>query len=257
MGKFILGVIVTVLVIILCGLGFAMLGYFPTPQRCTASMGTSLGQHRCRRVYGAPRSSHHQSYPPTDQNLEDGMKLYSMNCALCHGDLDRKPASLSKSFYPPAPNLVSDPPDDPEWHVFYTIRTGVRYTGMPSWEKTLSEQDMWKIASLLSHMEKLPPAFRITGKLPLAWPHQPARKANRSTKHTNHVAGESASKSRRGHRKKAGTIISANDLPDRVSYYVVLSGLPSPRTGFWSDPLQSSWEKCVLQSDSPCVRCSR
>jgi len=31
---------------------------------------------------------------------------------------------------------------------------------MPSWEKTLSEQDMWKIASLLSHMEKLPPAVQ-------------------------------------------------------------------------------------------------
>jgi hypothetical protein len=31
---------------------------------------------------------------------------------------------------------------------------------MPSWEKTLSEQDMWKITSFLSHMEKLPPAVQ-------------------------------------------------------------------------------------------------
>jgi mono/diheme cytochrome c family protein len=88
------------------------------------------------------------------------MKLYTMNCAVCHGGLDRKPASLSNSFYPPAPNLISDTPDDPEWHIFYTIRTGVRYTGMPSWEKTLSEQDMWKITSFISHMEKLPPAVQ-------------------------------------------------------------------------------------------------
>jgi mono/diheme cytochrome c family protein len=88
------------------------------------------------------------------------MKLYTMNCALCHGGLDRKPASLASSFYPPAPNLIADPPDDPEWHIFYSIRTGVRYTGMPSWEKTLSEQDIWKITSLLSHMEKLPPGVQ-------------------------------------------------------------------------------------------------
>jgi len=88
------------------------------------------------------------------------MKLYTMNCAVCHGGLDSKPASLGNSFYPPAPSLVSDPPDDPEWHVFYTIRTGVRYTGMPAWDKTLSEQDIWKITSLLSHMEKLPPAVQ-------------------------------------------------------------------------------------------------
>ncbi|MGA8865415.1 MAG: cytochrome c, partial [Candidatus Sulfotelmatobacter sp.] len=97
---------------------------------------------------------------PTDQNLIDGMKIYTMNCATCHGSLDRKPAALGTSFYPPAPNLISDPPDDPEWHTFFTIRTGIRYTGMPSWEKTLSEQDMWKLTSFLSHMDKLPPAVQ-------------------------------------------------------------------------------------------------
>ena len=69
-------------------------------------------------------------------------------------------ATADSTARPPAPNLVSDPPDDPEWHVFYTIRTGVRYTGMPAWDKTLSEPDIWKIASLLSHLEKLPPAVQ-------------------------------------------------------------------------------------------------
>ena len=161
MGKFILGVIITLLVLILCALGFAMLGFFPTPANvppprwehrlANSAVDASMEKH-------APRLTN--PIPPNDQNLEDGMKLYSMNCALCHGDLDRKPASLTNSFYPPAPNLVSDPPDDPEWHLYYTIRTGIRYTGMPSWEKTLSEQDMWKITSLLSHMEKLPPAVQ-------------------------------------------------------------------------------------------------
>ena len=97
---------------------------------------------------------------PTDQNLEDGMKLYTMNCALCHGGLDRKPSTLATRFYPPPPNLISDPPDDPEWHIFYTIRTGIRYTGMPAWDKTLTEQDMWKITMLLSHLDKLPPAVQ-------------------------------------------------------------------------------------------------
>jgi mono/diheme cytochrome c family protein len=161
MRKFILGVIVTLLVLVLGGLGFATLGYMPThanvaPPRwehhlANAAVDASMERH-------APHVAN--PLPPSDQNLEDGMKLYTMNCALCHGALDRKPASLAKSFYPPPPNLVSDPPDDPEWHVFYCIRTGIRYTGMPSWEKTLSEQDMWKITSFLSHMEKLPPAVQ-------------------------------------------------------------------------------------------------
>ena len=161
MGKFILGVAVTILVLVLGGLGLAMLGFIPSnanvaPPRlerriAMAAVDASMERH-------APHVTN--PLPPTDQNFEDGMKLYTMNCAVCHGGLDRKPASLGNSFYPPAPNLISDPPDDPEWHVFYTIRTGVRYTGMPAWDKTLTEPDIWKIASLLSHMEKLPPAVQ-------------------------------------------------------------------------------------------------
>ena len=161
MGKFILGVIVTLLVLILGGLGFAMLGFFPTTANVEpahmenhlmmSAVDASMERH-------APRVTN--PLTPSDQNLEDGMKLYTMNCALCHGAFDRKPASLANSFYPPAPSLVSDPPDDPEWHIFYTIRTGVRYTGMPAWDKTLTEPDMWKITMLLSHLDKLPPTVQ-------------------------------------------------------------------------------------------------
>jgi mono/diheme cytochrome c family protein len=161
MGKFILGVIITLVVIILVGLGYTLFGFFPTAANvppphferslANAAVDASMERH-------APRLTN--PLMPTDQNLEDGMKLYTMNCALCHGGLDRKPASLVDSFYPPAPNLISDPPDDPEWHIFYTIRTGVRYTGMPAWEKALAEQDIWKITMLLSHMDKLPPAVQ-------------------------------------------------------------------------------------------------
>ena len=161
MSKFLLGVIVTLLVLILGGLGFAMLGFFPTPANVPPP-------HLERRIaMGAVDASMERHAPhvtnplaPTDQNLEDGMKLYTMNCALCHGGLDRKPSTLGNSFYPPVPNLVSDPPDDPEWHTFYTIRTGIRYTGMPAWDKTLPEQDIWKITMLLSHLEKLPPTVQ-------------------------------------------------------------------------------------------------
>ena len=161
MGKFVLGVIVTLVVIILAVLGFAALGFFPTTANIApphwerhfamGAIDASMERHAPRLVN--PLAS-------TDQNLEDGMKLYTMNCSQCHGTLDRKPSPLATSFYPPPPNLISDPPDDPEWHILYTIRTGVRYTGMPAWDKTLSEPDMWKITMFLSHMDKLPPAVQ-------------------------------------------------------------------------------------------------
>jgi cytochrome c len=161
MGKFLLGIIVTLLVLILAGLGYAMLGFFPTaanvePPHLESHL--AMGAIDASMERHAPRITN--PLMPTDQNLEEGMKLYTMNCAFCHGGLDRKPSTLTTSFYPPAPNLISDPPDDPEWHIFYTIRTGIRYTGMPAWDKTLTDQDIWKITTFLSHMDKLPPAVQ-------------------------------------------------------------------------------------------------
>jgi mono/diheme cytochrome c family protein len=124
---------------------------------------------------------------PNDQNLIEGIKLYTMNCAGCHGALDRKPNTFGASFYPAAPNLISDPPDDPEWHIFYTIRTGVRYTGMPSWEKTLSSDDMWKVTMFLSHMEKLPPAVQEYWKTSFgAGPAPEKKEPKKETDHDHH-----------------------------------------------------------------------
>ena len=161
MGKFLLGVIVTLLILVFGGLGFALLGFFPTtanvePPHWENHLAMSAADASMERH--APRITN--PLMPNDQNLIDGIKLYTMNCAGCHGTLDPKPNTFGASFYPRAPNLISHPPDDPEWHIFYTIRTGVRYTGMPAWEKTLSSDDMWKVTMFLSHMEKLPPAVQ-------------------------------------------------------------------------------------------------
>jgi thiosulfate dehydrogenase len=188
MGKFLLGVIITVVIVILAVLGFAALGFYPTranlePPRwerhfAMGAVDASMERH-------APRVTN--PLTPTDENLEDGMKIYTMNCASCHGTLDRKFSAFGNSFYPPAPNFISDPPDDPEWHTFYTIRTGIRYTGMPAWDKTLSETDMWKVTLFLSHMDKLPPAVQDYWKANFnSLPVTPDEKKEEEGKHEHH-----------------------------------------------------------------------
>jgi mono/diheme cytochrome c family protein len=161
MRNFVFGLVVAVLVLAIGGTGLALLGFVPTNANTTppkmerqiamSALDASMERH-------APRVNN--PVPPTDENLIAGIKIYTMNCAGCHGGLDGKPADLGNSFYPPAPNLILDPPDDPDWHVFYAIRTGVRYTGMPSWEKNLSQNDMWKVTAFLTRVQKLPPAVQ-------------------------------------------------------------------------------------------------
>ena len=161
MGKFILGIFATLLVLVLGGLAAAMLGLLPTNadvepphferRIATSALDASMERH-------APRVNN--PLPPTDVNLIDGMKVYTMNCAVCHGSLDNKPSPLQKSFYPPPPQLVLEPSDDPERHIYYAVRTGVRYTGMPAWNKALSEEDIWKVTAFLSRIQKLPPGVQ-------------------------------------------------------------------------------------------------
>ena len=161
MRNFILGIVITILVLLIGGLGLALLGFLPTransaPPAIESHIAMSALDNSVERH--APRLNN--PVPPTDENLIDGLKIYTMNCALCHGGIDRQPSTLEKSFYPPAPNFILHPPDDAEWHLFYVIHNGVRYTGMPAWDKTLSESAIWKLTAFLTRVEKLPPAVQ-------------------------------------------------------------------------------------------------
>jgi len=157
MRSFLLGVLVTLCVLILGGLGLAVLGFFPANANATPP---KLETHIAMGAVDASTDRHaaHTTSPVlvNDQNMIDGMKIYTMNCSGCHGTLDKKPSTLANSFYPPPPQLIQDPPDDPDWHNYYVIRNGIRYTGMPAWDKTLSNDDIWKVTIFLSHIEKLP-----------------------------------------------------------------------------------------------------
>jgi len=161
MRSFVLGFIAAFALLFVFGLLTAQFGLFPTQadatppaleeRIATSALDASMERH-------APRVS--SPIPATDENLIDGMKLYTMNCAVCHGTLDYKPSLLEHSMYPPPPQLVLDPPDDPEWHLYYAIRTGVRYTGMPAWDHALADADLWKLTAFLSRLEKLPPGVQ-------------------------------------------------------------------------------------------------
>lgn len=161
MRAFILGVIFTLVVIFVVVLLVAQFGLFPTNADATPS---GMERHVAMSALDASMERHAPQIPNpvpvTDNNLIDGIKLYTMNCAVCHGTLDYKPSLLEHSMYPPPPQLILDPLDDPEWHIFFAIRTGVRYTGMPAWNHALSEQDIWKVTAFLSRLDKLPPAVQ-------------------------------------------------------------------------------------------------
>lgn len=99
--------------------------------------------------------------PLNDANLIAGIKLYGRHCAICHGTAagDASASPVAKGEYPRPPQLGTDGvEDDPEGVTYWKIDHGIRWTGMPSWKATLSDQQMWTLALFLKNMNKLPPA---------------------------------------------------------------------------------------------------
>jgi thiosulfate dehydrogenase len=98
--------------------------------------------------------------PATDENIVAGAHIYANSCAGCHGDLSNPNSQFGASFYPPVPQFFKEAPDMPDRQNFYIVQHGVRWTGMPAWNKTLSDQQMWQVVTFLANIEKLPPAAK-------------------------------------------------------------------------------------------------
>ena len=97
----------------------------------------------------------------TDDNLIAGVELYAQHCAICHGTAtgNQSASPIAKGEYPRPPQLATDGvEDDPEGVSVWKITHGIRWTGMPSWKGSLTDQQIWTLALFLKHMNKLPAA---------------------------------------------------------------------------------------------------
>ena len=57
-------------------------------------------------------------------------------------------------------NFQKEKPDMPENQNFYLIKHGIRYSGMPAWERSMTDEQTWEVVAFLSHMDKLSAALQ-------------------------------------------------------------------------------------------------
>jgi thiosulfate dehydrogenase len=102
----------------------------------------------------APKTS---PVPPTEANLLAGVKYYRSDCAVCHGLPGQSKTDIAKGEFPKPPQLFEGKgvTDDPAGETYWKVKYGIRLTGMPAFEGSLTEQQMWQISELLA-TEKLP-----------------------------------------------------------------------------------------------------
>jgi thiosulfate dehydrogenase len=108
-------------------------------------------------MHHAPKVSN--PLPLTDANVLAGVKLYSQNCAVCHGDHTGNPTNIAKGLYQHAPQFAEHGvEDDADWQTYWKVKHGIRWTGMPSFGASLSETQIWQIALFAKNMNSLSPA---------------------------------------------------------------------------------------------------
>lgn len=101
-----------------------------------------------------------------EANLKAGVDTYKTMCARCHSTPDGQVSVYGQSFYPPAPQLLGAMSNYTDSQLFWTIKHGIRNTGMPAWGSMLSDDEIWQIVSLLKNSQDLPPSVEAEWSAP-------------------------------------------------------------------------------------------
>ncbi len=169
--KFLFGIVVGVGLFLLAGYFFVIRGGL--------YMGTSGGPLPMERMIAGKaidasigKSAQDESPLPADEtNLMAGAKVYSHNCAGCHGKLDQPASPIAKKLYPHVPQLL--PPskgvtDDSVGTTHWVVKNGIRFSGMPSFDGTLSDNELWQVSQFLRNTDKLPATVQESLRQPPA-----------------------------------------------------------------------------------------
>jgi mono/diheme cytochrome c family protein len=107
--------------------------------------------------------------PETDEVVSQGQEVFLGSCAQCHAPDGRGGTDIGRNMYPPAADLSSSHVQHwSDGELFWIIRNGVRLTGMPSWQSSISENDTWKLARFIHKLPHLDAASPSTAVQPQA-----------------------------------------------------------------------------------------
>lgn len=104
--------------------------------------------------FGMRRSVATHSRGLTAPRLDDpllvlkGAGHYELGCAPCHGSPSRT-ATLARRALPAPPSLTSPQREWSAAELFYIVKHGLKFTGMPAWPSQRRDDEVWAMVALL------------------------------------------------------------------------------------------------------------
>ncbi len=159
MGKFLLGVVVTLVVIAICVYCYFALGLAPV---ATSAQAMPFEKKLANLGLNARVKKEMPKNPPNmtldDAAYQQGAQIYKDDCAFCHGlpNQQRPPAASGEFPRPPQLFRGHGVTDDEPGETYWKVANGIRLTGMPAYKPSLNEQQLWQVTMLLKNADKLP-----------------------------------------------------------------------------------------------------
>lgn len=86
--------------------------------------------------------------------LAEARDHFADHCAVCHANDGSGMTEMGSNMYPPTPDMRKpDTQELTDGQIFYIIRNGIRFTGMPGWGGEGDEN--WKLVLFIRHLPQL------------------------------------------------------------------------------------------------------
>lgn len=95
-----------------------------------------------------------------DPKMEDaGFHHFQDTCRLCHGAPGIASSEFARGLYPSPPDLASTDlhQEMNDLEIFWTIKNGLKMTGMPSFGVTHSNPEIWDIVAFIRRLSTIQP----------------------------------------------------------------------------------------------------
>ena len=103
------------------------------------------------------------------ERIRRGVGLYREHCAQCHGAPGVAPEPFALGMLPVPENLALVARQRSAAEIYWTVRNGLKMTGMPAWQYRLSDDAMWDVVAFVKQLPKLSPAeYKVLKPAPAA-----------------------------------------------------------------------------------------
>lgn len=84
-----------------------------------------------------------------------GAGHFAGGCAPCHGSPAREKNPITSAMLPQPTNLMRAVPDWPPHQLFWIVKHGIKYSGMPAWVAPSRDEEIWNVVAFLRRLPEM------------------------------------------------------------------------------------------------------